>query len=78
MPMLNALPAGVDGFDDVTIWRILGVVVDNSLQFEQPLAETVSRGRSLFERVFYAAETAGFSLLITAAKGPLRVEPAVL
>ena len=45
--------------DDVAWRRILGVLVDNCLQFDQLLVEPVSRRRSNFERVFCAADTVG-------------------
>jgi hypothetical protein len=78
MPLYDAPNAGIDGCNDVRIRRILGVLVDSSLTFAQLLAEVVARGRGLFDKIFFAAETGGVSIPVTAAQVPLRVESAIL
>ena len=78
MSLFDSPPASVPGCNDTQLRRILGVVVDAELTFKPLLAEVMSRGRTLFSKFFFAAETGGFSVPIMAAQVPLRVESAVL
>jgi hypothetical protein len=78
MPLYDVPDAGINVCNDVRLRCILGVLVDSALSFEPLLAEVLSRGWALFDKVFFTAETCGFSIPVLSAQVPLRVETAVL
>ena len=57
---------------------LLGVLVDAGLTFLPFLQDTLTKGRALFEQFMHAAECGGFSIPITAAQVPPRVESVIL
>ena len=79
MAMLGSPPLEVcDGISIVSTYKTLGVTVDEDLTFTPLLKQTLSVGRSVFQKMFRAADAAGFPMLLIAAQTSIRIEPKVL
>ncbi|CAK0859458.1 unnamed protein product [Prorocentrum cordatum] len=78
LPLLGAPPPLSAGAPVVLTRCLLGVLVGADLTFQLLLQETLARGRSLFEDLLQAAERGGFSVPVTAAQVPPRVESVIV
>ena len=66
------------GFPVVWTYMLLGILLDSQLCLEPMMAQALARSHKKCLQLFYAAETAGFSVPVEAVQVPLRIEPLIL
>jgi len=64
--------------DVVSLYRVLGFLIDDSLTFTPLLKECVGRARARFVELFHAAELGRFSVPILTEQVCLRIEPGIM
>jgi hypothetical protein len=80
MALFNAPLASEEsiGVGLVETYRLLGILVDYQLTFKPYLLEVCRKGRAIFQELFHAGETAGFSVPLLASQVTCRTVPQVM